>query len=511
MKHATGQGNWTKVLILLSILAGILLRIRGVYTEFWLDEIWSLDLLKDIHSPVEIFSSIYSDNNHLLNSLWLYACGGADAAWPLLRALSLVTGVLTLLLVWYWGWLTDRRAAAFMSLLVSLSFPFVLYGSEARGYAALGCFALLAVCELKNYRGNEHRRAWLYWLACSGAALAHFSFAGFFVALVLWSVYRQVCEKRRLACLVRLHLVPFLVILGLYLLHFRHTPAGTGTIYDAAQVLTEVFALPFGAPGFSAARPEMSLVTLGMGLMIFCFAIAEIVSLKRRGRSEWLLYALVVILTPLLVCGFRPRVIYPRYFYLSMLFAVLLLAGFLARVMTQARAGQIFGALLLLLFVAGNVSWQRDFLQQGRGSWREAVALIVSADKSPVIEVAADQVFRCQKMLAFYASYTASGQKFHCLAREQATGAGWSLTQSQDRFFKPPSRSRLPGDSGTDFELIASYPGNQLSGGLCISTGGNSEAGPPPASCLEGGLLIRIGFCCWPFWMRFYDGIQRSP
>ena len=462
-----GQRSWIKVLILLSVVAGVLLRLRGVYTELWLDEVWSLDLLKDISSPVDIFSSIYSDNNHILNSLWLYACGGAEAAWPLLRGLSLVTGILTLPLVWYWGWLTDRRAAGFMLLLVSISFPFVLYGSEARGYAALGCFALLAVCELQNWRSNEHFRAWLYWLACAGAALAHFSFAGFFLGLVLWSVYRQVSGGGRLTDLVRLHLPPLLVMLGLYFLHFRHTPAGTGTIYDATQVLAEVFALPFGAPGFSARRPEMSVITLVLAFMTGCFALAEIISLKRRRKDEWLLYALVVFVMPAVILCLAPRVIYPRYFYLSMLFLLLLMAGFIERLCRESRAGVQLALVLSVIFIFGNGLWQIDFLKHGRGGMAEATRLILSADHSADISVAADQAFRCDKLLNFFGAKHAGAQKFSCHTADDFTESSWRIVQSMDPHFSPSSRypASSRGSQGSYYELLVSYPGNPLSGG----------------------------------------------
>jgi hypothetical protein len=41
----------------------------------WLDEPWSLANADAVRSPLEVFTSVHSDNNHYLYTLYLLAIG----------------------------------------------------------------------------------------------------------------------------------------------------------------------------------------------------------------------------------------------------------------------------------------------------------------------------------------------------------------------------------------------------------------------------------------------------
>ena len=78
-------------------LLGLALRIPGLFTDVWLDELWSLANADAVHSPLEVFTSIHSDNNHYLYTLYLLAIGDnlgpGPAAWAVYRIPSLLAGV----------------------------------------------------------------------------------------------------------------------------------------------------------------------------------------------------------------------------------------------------------------------------------------------------------------------------------------------------------------------------------------------------------------------------------
>jgi len=74
-------------------------RVAGSRNELWLDEVWSLEMARQVASPVEIFTVARHDNNHFLNTLWLYAFRGHDAP-ALLRAHSIAAGIASVLLAW---------------------------------------------------------------------------------------------------------------------------------------------------------------------------------------------------------------------------------------------------------------------------------------------------------------------------------------------------------------------------------------------------------------------------
>ncbi len=58
------------------------LRIAAARGELWLDEVWSIRLVQEhAHSPSDIFLHLQHDNNHFLNSLWVYAVGPDGSAW----------------------------------------------------------------------------------------------------------------------------------------------------------------------------------------------------------------------------------------------------------------------------------------------------------------------------------------------------------------------------------------------------------------------------------------------
>ena len=79
------------------IVLGVGARIAMGFESFWLDEAWSHALATGAGSAAEIFG-IRHDNNHLLNSLYLYAVdpwiGGGH--WIGFRLPALLAGCLSL-------------------------------------------------------------------------------------------------------------------------------------------------------------------------------------------------------------------------------------------------------------------------------------------------------------------------------------------------------------------------------------------------------------------------------
>ena len=63
------------LLMALAALIGCILRVLAVHGELWLDEAWSVLLVQDVGSPLALATEVRHDNNHLLNSLWLWLVG----------------------------------------------------------------------------------------------------------------------------------------------------------------------------------------------------------------------------------------------------------------------------------------------------------------------------------------------------------------------------------------------------------------------------------------------------
>jgi len=82
---------WYWIAAALILVVGIGLRLIGTHDDLWLDEIWTLHLLEPVTSVGQIIWGINHDNNHFLNSIYLYLVG-PDASPVVQRALSVVLG-----------------------------------------------------------------------------------------------------------------------------------------------------------------------------------------------------------------------------------------------------------------------------------------------------------------------------------------------------------------------------------------------------------------------------------
>ncbi|HEY1302347.1 MAG TPA: hypothetical protein VGF24_02280, partial [Vicinamibacterales bacterium] len=54
------------------LTAAIGLRVIAARGDLWLDELWSLSFARQLDSPLQIWTSIHHDNNHPLNTLYLF-------------------------------------------------------------------------------------------------------------------------------------------------------------------------------------------------------------------------------------------------------------------------------------------------------------------------------------------------------------------------------------------------------------------------------------------------------
>ena len=65
----------TAAIFWVAALFATALRVAVIDNDLWLDEVWSVQHAASVESPAEIFFSLHHDNNHHLNTLWLWLCG----------------------------------------------------------------------------------------------------------------------------------------------------------------------------------------------------------------------------------------------------------------------------------------------------------------------------------------------------------------------------------------------------------------------------------------------------
>ena len=185
METPTSTGNEgdlppprTDARVALPVLGGILaaaaaIRVRGGWNDLWLDEIWSLELAREVHAPLDVFVRFHHEINHYLNTLWLWLAGG-EAGWLVYRVPSLVAGVGTVAIAARIAWRRGPAAVYFTTIAVSCSYLLVLYSSEVRGYASLVFFSFACFLLIEAYQRRDDPRLGVAFAALrrSRAALA---------------------------------------------------------------------------------------------------------------------------------------------------------------------------------------------------------------------------------------------------------------------------------------------------------------------------------------------------
>ncbi|MDP5278413.1 hypothetical protein Q9Q95_05710 [Sphingomonas sp. DG1-23] len=160
------------------VLLGLALRIAGAQGALWLDEAWSAKQAHDAGTPLGVFLNINHDNNHHLNSLWMQFVG-FDAAPPLARALSIVTGTAAILIAALIGARRHLALGLITGLLFAVSPALVTFGSEARGYAPMVLALLVAILLIDRWLAGEAERS-------PATALAIAFFLGAFSQLTMF-------------------------------------------------------------------------------------------------------------------------------------------------------------------------------------------------------------------------------------------------------------------------------------------------------------------------------------
>src|SRR5688572_31117840 len=83
--------RWALVAV---VAVAAVVRLAATWNDLWLDEVWTLNLLGKLHSPLEIVTSLRHENNHVLNSFFMYVLRPIGSDW-LYRVPSLLVGIAT--------------------------------------------------------------------------------------------------------------------------------------------------------------------------------------------------------------------------------------------------------------------------------------------------------------------------------------------------------------------------------------------------------------------------------
>ena len=463
----TGSWRW---LMASGLVLAVLLRVPGLWTELWMDEILSVRLVETLRSPLGVFADIHSDNNHYLNSLWLYAIGSHMPAW-LMRLPTLVLGAALVVLAYRVTRARGRTAATLTAALFAVSYPLIHYSSEARGYGYLVFFTLLAYGAFSRWTsGGGVRAAAMYAVGSALAFLSHLGFATVFAAFVVWSVLevRDSRDDRGSVAWshVAVHLLPAATLLILYFVDIQFMTAAGGfarlgpleSLAGAAGLVTGV------APGEAGLLVALcAWVAIAFGARGWC----------HESRNETIF--LVAAIAFSLASGALPGYGYPRYYLTALLFSLLFLGHATALAITSER-WKVLGIALLVMVGAANLTQTVRFASVGRGMYLEATEYMATASLGPVT-VAGSHDLGSVLALDYYTAstggegvleyYCHTASTYGCSRARPSSSRGeepprfYLLASLSDRFSHPEVLSVPDLDQ---YEFVRSYPKYGLSG-----------------------------------------------
>ncbi|MBZ5606250.1 MAG: hypothetical protein LAO79_28500 [Acidobacteriia bacterium] len=177
------------------VVAASAIRFRAAQNDLWLDEIWSWNLAHGVSSLGRIFTGIRHDNNHYLNTLYLYLLPNRGNWWGY-RLISILGGIGSVVVAGFIGLRRSALNGVVLMYLVSLSYFLIVYSSEARGYGLMAFFALLAFLLMDRYLERPDISAAAgFSVSASLGILAHLTFLPCYITLLAWHAYRAVRRR----------------------------------------------------------------------------------------------------------------------------------------------------------------------------------------------------------------------------------------------------------------------------------------------------------------------------
>lgn len=392
------------------VVAG-LLRIPVLLTDFWFDEILSYErYARAAQSALDVFfdPQFKHDNNHHLNTLALYWLGD-DRHWVAYRLPSAFAGLVAVAAAVFIGNRRSRLEGVLTGLLVAGCSLIVVYTTEARGYGTLLCFTTLGFLTLDRFLTSGSRRAMVaFWLSIAFGVASHPGILHFYLGVLLWTGYRL---RSRLRDLAWLHAGPAAWLLVWILAVVRGGAVGGGPPWTWEQIIDRSLAWTFGYP---LATIPAALGAVGVVALVSWDARR----LWREGSDEGLFHVGAVLGPATLLAALAPPYLFPRYFMVSILFALVVSGRSLARLWRRSRTGRVTAAVLVILFMAGNGTHLATVARDRTGHYPAVVTRIVESRPGREVVVASPSLDQWSEMpLRFYERAMQLGNRIHFVPR----------------------------------------------------------------------------------------------
>ena len=452
-------------LALILVISGGL-RALGAVGDLWLDELWSLRFALGAENMWDILVGIHHDNNHWLNTIYLWLVGETDRLF-LYRGLAVLTGVGTVLVTMAGSMQKGLGSAVTAGTLLGFSYILIHFQSEARGYGPAIFFGVCAFFALERYLKEKRLLFGAAYAASSTLAiLSQLTFLWIFAGLAAWSwaagrlasdTFTPSGGKHPMTEWFGLHLIPGLMVLFLLLFDVRHWTIGGSHPNPTGTALESLTRFGTGVVG-----PSWLVATIGLALM--AIMIGEVLKMMKRSDPRAAFFVVSVFLGPAaFILLLNLPFLYPRYLVVSVPFALLLLAQPLDRLRRRRGGGRAIWATILVLFVILNVSSTWSLMTNGRGQYQAALSYILESSEEAEVMVALSAETPQESIIAFYANRIEGGERLMTVSVDEAdVPASWLLVQRMGGAIGPAQTS-LPLD-GHRFVFQKRFPHSGPSG-----------------------------------------------
>ena len=441
------------------VAAGLAVRLWCARGPLWLDEIWSIENLAPLTRFWQVFWGISHDNNHFLNSLWLYFVNPLTSDELILRAPSMAIGALTVAMMARIAARHSPAAAVAAGAMTAASYFFVNYSVEARGYAGMALAAAVAFEALERAIARPRSFARYTFAAAAGIGLlwhlAMLPVIALFGLIHLCGQRREIGRWEPAAAATLRFLAPTF---------FAMLPALACVVAGIAVMgrLTIGGLRAFDAGLAMAAIADMARDTIGLplaaptGLILAAGAAAVLVALRWRLVLDVrrIAYAVILLGLPAAVFILRPPNAHiPRYYLVCALFLVLLLAEVFGGLWRAGAWGRTAALAALAAILIGDASLLIRYQASKETAWPQALAAIADSGQRTLASSFDDRVGK------FVAYYNRGHPPLDLVARADwcARRPQWFIAETANITDLPPDLDLAAGDCRVRFALVRRY------------------------------------------------------
>lgn len=447
----------------LIVLAAFAVRTVASTGDLWFDEAWTWLLVRELTSPLDVMV-MHHDNNHYLMSFYYYLIGDSPHA-VVYRIPSIVLGTGTVYLGARLASERGRLEGIITAFLFATSFFLILYSSEARGYGAVTFFAVAAFAAARGVFANNSSAALIaFWLVSILGFLSHLSFGLVSVSIGIWSMVEFTRPGTRLLdwCLglLRLHAVPFGFLIFVAWIDLSKIVTFPVVPDPFLAIMADAIAHTMRMPAGFAQNWQ---VVLGVAVLLSI----GIVRLARTGNREWVFFLAISLSGPVLYGGSQlilgPLPIIARYFLVSNVFALLLLAYLSADAIRKGPVGIIATVGILGLVLVGNSQLTMDLLEKGRGTYRAALEEVAAHSSEEIVTIASDQDLENGTLFYYNLGHLKTEKRLVYINKKDIASVRprWYIAHAYNRAKVPKPLIQI---GALKYALVETYPAGPYSG-----------------------------------------------